>query len=187
MMRSNIDAELRSDSARLIKTEITDEHLRELTSALAADVPADFTKRVMEEIRKEAVARGIARYDEYIREGLESEIPFKGVGQAYIRFAREEPMIFRMLFMLPREKVPELPENDRNYEMVLRSAQSSSRTEREKAAEIYEKMWIFVHGVATLQAGGLLPYDEKRVGKMSSEVFAALTLFEHQKEEEEDE
>ena len=67
MMRSNIDAELRSDSARLIKTEITDEHLRELTSALAADVPADFTKRVMEEIRKER--RSIALRHRLLRYG----------------------------------------------------------------------------------------------------------------------
>ena len=67
MMRSNIDAELRSDSARVIKTEITDEHLRELTSALAADVPADFTKRVMEEIRKER--RSIALRHRLLRYG----------------------------------------------------------------------------------------------------------------------
>lgn len=67
MMRSNIDAELRSDSARVIKTEITDEHLRELTAALAADVPADFTKRVMEEIRKER--RSIALRHRLLRYG----------------------------------------------------------------------------------------------------------------------
>lgn len=53
MMKSNFDAELRNDSATVNDTDITDAHIRELTAALAADVPSDFTARVMGEIRAE--------------------------------------------------------------------------------------------------------------------------------------
>ena len=53
MMKSNFDAELQNNSAPVNETDITDAHIRELTAALAADVPADFTARVMSEIRAE--------------------------------------------------------------------------------------------------------------------------------------
>ena len=51
MMKSNFDAELQNNSAPVNEYDITDARIRELTAALAADVPAGFTSRVMGEIR----------------------------------------------------------------------------------------------------------------------------------------
>ena len=53
MMKSNFDAELQNNSAPVNEYDITDARIRELTAALAADVPAGFTSRVMGEIRAE--------------------------------------------------------------------------------------------------------------------------------------
>ena len=52
-----------------------------------------------------AEARGAVRsaaesiYDGYVEEGLRAEIPFYGFGMQYIRFAREEPELYRLLFL----------------------------------------------------------------------------------------
>ena len=51
MMKSNFDAELQNNSAPVNEYDTTDARIRELTAALAADVPAGFTSRVMGEIR----------------------------------------------------------------------------------------------------------------------------------------
>jgi hypothetical protein len=53
MMKSNFDAELQNNSAPVNEYDTTDARIRELTAALAADVPAGFTSRVMGEIRAE--------------------------------------------------------------------------------------------------------------------------------------
>ena len=50
-MKSNFDAELQNNSAPVNEYDTTDARIRELTAALAADVPAGFTSRVMGEIR----------------------------------------------------------------------------------------------------------------------------------------
>lgn len=60
-MKSNFDAELQNNSAPVNETDITDAHIRELTAALAADVPAGFTARVMDNIRAER-RRGAFRH-----------------------------------------------------------------------------------------------------------------------------
>ena len=62
-----------------------------------------------------------AVYKEYVEEGLAREIPFRGVGEQYIRFAENEPRLFQMLFM--NETATSLdrviPTLDENYAKVL--------------------------------------------------------------------
>ena len=41
-------------------------------------------------------------YDGYTNAGLQEKIPFLGVGMQYIRFAREEPELYRLLFLTQR-------------------------------------------------------------------------------------
>ena len=53
----------------------------------------------MEELRREVLSAAREIYDGYIQEGLSAEIPFYGVGMAYIRFARTEPELYRLLFL----------------------------------------------------------------------------------------
>lgn len=52
-MKSNFDADLQQMSATETEPASADAHIRELTAALAVDVPADFTKNVMDAIRAE--------------------------------------------------------------------------------------------------------------------------------------
>lgn len=65
-MRSDFDGEIRKDSAPVQDTDTTEYHIRELTAALAAEVPDGFTARVMGEIRAErrriALRHRILRY-----------------------------------------------------------------------------------------------------------------------------
>ena len=53
----------------------------------------------MDGIRREVYAAAVSVYDRYTNEGLKENIPFLGVGKQYIRFAREEPELYRLLFL----------------------------------------------------------------------------------------
>ena len=130
----------------------------------------------MEEIRSAAVERAIALYSGYIHQGLAEPIPFKGVGKAYIRFAREEPQLFRLLFMMPDGAIPELKTGDPNYSAVAVSAQISLGSTAEQAERIYREMWIFVHGIATLAVTGTTSFTDEEISTMASDVFAGLKL-----------
>ena len=128
----------------------------------------------MEEIRAGAVMRGVEQYSTYIQQGLQEEVPFKGVGRAYIRFAREEPKIFQLLFMTPKEKISGLPETDPNYNVVAACATSAIHGSADKGARIYQQMWVFVHGIATMIVNGTNPWTDAQIGEMTGQVFAAL-------------
>ena len=50
-------------------------------------------------IRQAVYAAAVRVYDQYTNAGLQEKIPFFGVGMQYIRFAREEPELYRLLFL----------------------------------------------------------------------------------------
>ena len=53
----------------------------------------------MDTVRQEVCAAAVRVYDRYTNAGLQEKIPFFGVGMQYIRFAREEPELYRLLFL----------------------------------------------------------------------------------------
>ncbi|MBE6546733.1 MAG: TetR/AcrR family transcriptional regulator [Ruminococcaceae bacterium] len=128
----------------------------------------------MKEIREVAVARAIERYSDYIRQGLAEPIPFKGVGRAYIRFAKDEPQLFRLFFMTPPGTVEGIPTVDPMLAQVLPAVQRAMGSSTETPEKMLYAMWIFVHGIASMIVTGMIEYDEETIGAMSSEVFAGL-------------
>ena len=98
---------------KFTRAEITDAALQvvrrngigALTARAIADELGVSTQPVFTCFSTMAEARGAVRsaaesiYDGYVEEGLRAEIPFYGFGMQYIRFAREEPELYRLLFL----------------------------------------------------------------------------------------
>ncbi len=93
-------------------------------------------------------------YQSYVKVGLQEEIAFRGVGIAYITFAKEHPNLFKLLFMKQIETLPStnnvLGLIEDSYDEVLNSITEHYRVSKEFAKELYLDMWIFSHGIATL-------------------------------------
>ena len=128
----------------------------------------------MEEIRSAAVKQAKELYTQYIERGLSEPIPFKGSGKAYIQFAREEPKLFELFFMMPEGTVPELAAGDPTHDTVAMFAQKASGASTDRSEEIYREMWIFVHGIATLTVTGTVSFTDEEISKMVSDVFTGL-------------
>ena len=117
-------------------------------------------------------------YTGYVREGLQKDLAFKGVGQAYILFAIQEPKLFQFLFM---KKLSEdiglnkiLPEIDDNYPVILNSIMEQYPVSNEEAIMLYRHLWIYSHGIATLCATSMCRFTGQEIGNMLMDVFRAL-------------
>lgn len=152
---------------------------REIGSYLGSSPRPIFTifenmGEVMDEIEKKA--REI--YTVYVREGLQKDLAFKGVGQAYIRFAIEEPKLFQLLFM---KKLPDdirlnkiLPEIDDNYPAILKSITDQYPISNDDAVILYRHLWIYSHGIATLCATSMCRFTGQEIGDMLTDIFKSL-------------
>ncbi len=128
----------------------------------------------MEELRRAAVGRALECYHAYVRQGLEEPLPFKGLGMAYIRFAREEPKLFQLFYMTPVGTYTEVPSVDPNQVSIDLVASSVMGGSVEEGQRVLREMWIFVHGIATMIVLGTMDFNEDEIGEMLTDVFSGL-------------
>ena len=135
----------------------------------------------MEEVVSAVEGRAREIYTDYVQQGLQQDLAFRGVGQAYIAFAMQEPQLFRLLFMrkLPDDMVlgKILPEIDDNYPSIVKSITDQYPVTKEEAVILYRHLWIYSHGIATLCATSMCTFTQQEISDMLTEVFKAL-LFE---------
>ena len=150
---------------------------REVAKALGVSVGPIFTWfETMEQLRAEVCELARARYQAYIERGLAEPIPFLGVGRQYIRFAREEPELYKLLFLTR-------PEASGGGAMAaLRLSQALSREslmriyhmDAETADKYFRDMWLVVFSFATLIVTDDCPYTDEEMSAVLTEVSLAI-------------
>ncbi len=149
---------------------------RALGGALSCSARPIFTVfSSMDEVRGEVLRYARRVYSEYIGKGLSEELAFKGVGKAYIKFAGDEPQLFKELFMRvdgePYAVKTALVGIDENYEDILRSIRRGYGLDSAKAERIYFHMWVYTHGLAVMIATGVCNFGADEISSMITEMF----------------
>lgn len=138
--------------------------------------------RSMEEVQGQVRSAARELYNAYVEEALsenEGDVPrFKCVGQQYIRFAVSEPKLFQLLFMREQEKMPDfqniLPLIETNYEGILISIEEEYGVDRQLSRRLYQHLWVYTHGIATLCATRMCGFSGEEIGIMLTEVCRSL-------------
>lgn len=152
---------------------------RELGNVLNSSARPIFTVfKNMDEVISEVLKAAKALYKEYVYEGMKQAPAFKGIGMSYIKFAMYEEKLFQLLFMSEQEDAEDmdsiLVRIDENYEVILKSVKDLYNLKDDEALRIYQNIWIYTHGIATLCATKVCRITEEEAGKMLTEVFTAL-------------
>lgn len=152
---------------------------RELGKRLGSSARPIFTVfESMEEVHGEIIKAAKAQYKQYVTWGLEQTPAFKGVGTAYIRFAMEESRLFQLLFMQEQGETKDLDhvlENiDENYQDILKSVEEFYGLNQNDAKKLYQHLWIYTHGIATLCATKVCMFTVEEIQGMMSEIFIGL-------------
>ena len=99
--------------------------------------------------------------------------PYKASGMAYIRFAKEEKELFKLLYMRDRsaETVPQGVELTEQMEDMVHCNTGLSGPD---AKLFHLEMWAYVHGIATMFATGFLDLPWELVSKMLTDSYQGL-------------
>ena len=129
----------------------------------------------MEELRLAVVEQADCLCQAYMRREMESgKYPaYKASGMAYIRFAKEEKELFKLLYMRDRsgEVIPE--EAGLTGEMQT-MVQSNTGLDETDAKLFHLEMWAYVHGIATMFATGFLDLEWELVSRMLTDAYQGL-------------
>lgn len=128
--------------------------LRELARAVGVSPAAPYRhfadrKALLEAVAAEGFARFVATMEQ-AREGVPEERQLAAQAFAYVRFALDQPPLFRLMFSseLHPYRDPELRRQaDAAYASI---AVAAAREDKSAPAEVAVTCWSFVHGLAML-------------------------------------
>ena len=92
---------------------------------------------------------------------------------AYIRFAKEERELFKLLYMRDRlsEPFPKELDMDDKIESILHN---TTGLDGDTAKLFHLEMWAYVHGIATMFATGYFDPEWELVSKMLTDAYQGL-------------
>jgi len=129
----------------------------------------------MEEVQQEVIRTANILYHGYLREDMEKGEypPYKASGMAYIRFAKKEKELFKLLFMRDRS-VEKIKEDTEEIRPLLQLIQEDTGMDEQEAHAFHIEMWIFVHGMATMIATNYLDLDEAYISKVITDAYKGI-------------
>ena len=119
-------------------------------------------------IRQAVYSAAVRVYDDYTKIGLQEKIPFLGVGTQYIRFAREEPELYRLLFLTRAQGQGwSAMQSMKHLQALVRPTLMEIYQITELEADLYFRdLWFVVHSLSTLIVTGDCPYRDQEIGQI---------------------
>lgn len=129
----------------------------------------------MEELGKELFEQVIeyfgAYYDKFPKQ---NETPFVNLGLAYIRFAQENPKLFRLLFDSENRHGKSLYDIMNGKDGIIVSEINAAKQQGcGDPSTMFMKMWIFIHGAACMSLTGDYDLQEEETITILEESYQA--------------
>lgn len=162
--------------------DLTREHGISAVTARAVGTKLNSSSKVifsifqnMEELQTEVIIAANEIYEHFLAEDMAAgQYPvYKASGMAYIRFAREEKELFKLLFMRDRTK-ERLEQQSGEIEHIISIIQETTGLSRETAYMFHLEMWVYVHGIATMIATDYLAWETETISRMLTDAYEGL-------------
>lgn len=146
---------------------------REVARTLGVSVGPIFTHFAsMEQLRTEVYRRAKDIYRAYIQRGLSEPIPFLGVWRQYIRCAREERELYKLLFLTrPSAAVGGIVEALRfSQDLARESLMRVYRMDAFTADCYFRDLWLVAFSIATMIVTDDCPYADEEIFAIGAEI-----------------
>ena len=132
----------------------------------------------IENLKKAVYGRVDQLHSEYLMNIPRGQDPVLGIGLNYIRFAVEEPQLFRFLFQSGYAAGNSLMEMADSEELVpvLTAMREGSGLSMEKTGQVFITVAMFAHGYASIIANNHLEFDEDLIAEHLTRVWNGAVL-----------
>lgn len=141
--------------------------------------PVMYHFATIEELKKAAYKKADEYHTQYLMNIPDTqESVMLGIGLNYIRFAVEEPDLFRFLFQsgfVAENTILEMIDSP-ELEPVISAMQEEMGMNTEQTKEVFMTLAMFVHGYASIIANNSLEYDEKLITTYLERVYTGAVL-----------
>lgn len=128
----------------------------------------------MEDLHRELILYVARQFQAHAEEDMaQSDSPYIQLCTTYLLYGRDEPELFKLLFM--RDRVSEGQYSDQtNFDLVFNIIRKETPLDDETALRFFERTWLFIHGLAVCIATKYIPcQDERYLISMVKEAYNA--------------
>ncbi|MBR3148697.1 MAG: TetR/AcrR family transcriptional regulator [Eubacterium sp.] len=125
----------------------------------------------VDELKREVYHYAKRLYKECVENGLRMPIPALGVGQQYIRFAKEEPELYKYIFLNPPAGVKGgvMAELKISQDLVRESIMNKYNMDAATADKFFRDLWLVAYSITTLIVTGECPYNDDEISALFTE------------------
>ena len=148
---------------------------RALATALGCSTQPIFSNFSGMEALKLAVAdRAVALFNEFAQKEIASGKypPYKATGMAYVRFAKEEKELFKLLYMENSAAIQ--ARNQASWDLAVEAIEKNMGYSRKDAELMHAEMWVVVHGLATMLATEYMDWNFETASLIITDVFQGI-------------
>lgn len=148
---------------------------RAVAAALGCSTQPVFSNfETMEDLREAVIHAAYERYLGFLKNEAESgKYPqYKSFGMAYIRFAKEESALFRLLFM--RDRSREALSVSPDFEVAVEMIMQANGVSEEVARRMHFELWICVHGIGTMLATSFFSLEWEQISDILTDVYQGI-------------
>lgn len=129
----------------------------------------------MEMLKRDVIRFAHEIYQSYLEQDMKSGEfpPYKASGMAYIRFAKEEKELFKLLFMRDRSG-EEISDNFDEVRPIIQIIQKNTGLSEQDASLFHFEMWAYVHGIATMTATSYLELEKETISRMLTDAYMGM-------------
>lgn len=154
---------------------------KELGHALNTSTTPIFTVfNSMQEVQDAVKVAAMERFESYAHKTGQDMPVFKQVGMQMVLFAKNEPRLYRFVFMSANGNVRSFDDVYSHLGDVanecLAAIQIDYGLSRDAAKMLFEHTWIHTFGIGTLCATGMCDFSEEQISKMLTQDFTAMMM-----------
>ncbi len=128
----------------------------------------------MDDLRSELIHYVADQFHRQAKQAMAgADAPYVQFCVAYLKFGRDEPELFKLLFMRSREGEANFS-NQTVYAPLFDIIREEMPLDADTLNRFFERTWLFVHGLAVCMATHYIPYqDDAYLTSMASEAYLA--------------
>jgi AcrR family transcriptional regulator len=139
--------------------------------------PIYYVYSTMDNLREAVLERAMKKYTEVLRTERPGETKLKAIALNYIRFVKEYPHLFKFIFCTEHQNEVNFFDNsmDENRAYIVEHIiKECGITDVKKAEDLYNKLGVFCHGLATMILFKSAIVTDSEVVRFIDEIYEAI-------------
>ena len=136
----------------------------------------------MDDLKKDVMNEIVKIFDIEVLKSGTGQLEYKDIGINYIRFAKEEPELFKIMFNRKiNEGAFDFIDLTGSAKTILETISKQTGMSNEDAKQFHLRMWLYVNGIASLAANQTVEFNDGEIAELLKDQYVSMLLYEVKK------